>query len=382
MEPSRNPFRRFWNRSSRYFAKFGEDVSRYNMMLLRRSTIAFSALLAVYGPIVYFIFHNNLLSILYLIFGAMSLVFTLFAQLYGKKTQPQSSAVRVACILFMVVTLAFTACINVLPYPDNPSPFFPMAYILVSVLFLLPIWMIALTLTLSTAGYIVFILLLESPVAAVQDLFSAVTVWLLGFFFVYLVADLRLSEGERRMELEHISTTDPLTGLPNRRWVEASLPVSYRRCQMKGLPVSVMMMDVDNFKHYNDSFGHQAGDHCLAGMGRLLREFSAELGVFAARYGGEEFVFLLPGCTAEEAMGHAETLLRRIRTLDLPASCGCGGLTASLGVAAEALPDGDYPNLVRKADAALYHAKAWGKDRAFLYQPEIPEVEEVGESNV
>lgn len=382
MEPSSNPFRRFWNRSSRYFTKFGEDVARYNMTLLRRSTIAFSALLAVYGPIVYLIFRNSLLSSLYLIFGAVSLGFTLFALLYGRKIPPRPGLVRGACILFMIATLAFTACINILPYPDNPSPFFPMVYILVSVLFLLPIWVITLTLTLSTAGYISLVLLFETPTTAIQDLFSAVTVWLLGFFFIYLVTDLRLSEGERRMELEHISTTDLLTGLPNRRWVDESLPLAYRRCQLAGLPTAAIMLDVDNFKYYNDSFGHQAGDRCLTALGHLLREFSAELGIYAARYGGEEFIFLLPGCSAEEAMGHAEALLARIRTLDLPAACDCGGFTASLGVAVEERPDGlsSYPNLVRKADAALYQAKAWGKDRAFLYRPEIPDVGGAGES--
>ena len=382
MEASPNPFRRFWNRSSRYFTKYGEDVARYNLTLLRRSAVAFSALLAVYGPIVYFFFNNNLLTHLYLIFGVVSLAFTLFALFYGRKMPPQPSVMRVACVLFIVTPLAFTACINVLPYPDNASPFFPMVYILVSVLFLLPIWMITLTLTLSTAGYIVFILLFENPIAAVQDIFSAVTVWLLGFFFLYLVTDLRLSEGERRMELEHISTTDPLTGLSNRRWVEENLPLAYRRCQLAGLPTAAIMMDVDNFKRYNDSFGHQAGDRCLITLGQTIRDFSAELGIYSARYGGEEFIFLLPGCSSEEAMAHAEELLTRIRALDLSASCGCAAFTASLGVAAEERPDGQtsYPDLVRKADAALYQAKAWGKDRAFLYRPEMPNIGEIGEA--
>jgi diguanylate cyclase (GGDEF)-like protein len=151
--------------------------------------------------------------------------------------------------------------------------------------------------------------------------------------------------------LERVARTDDLTGLPNRRCWEEELPRELARASRDHKPLCVAMLDLDQFKLYNDSYGHQAGD-------RLLREAAAEwrstlrVSDLIARYGGEEFGVMLPGCPAHEAVQLVERL--RIATPE--------GQSCSAGVA---IWDGaeSATSLVGRADAALYVAKQAGRDR-------------------
>jgi len=157
--------------------------------------------------------------------------------------------------------------------------------------------------------------------------------------------------------LEEIAQTDALTNLPNRRaWDEELVRAVARSCRIDE-PLALAMVDVDDFKSFNDTFGHAAGDGFLAEAARCWRA-SLRVTDFLARYGGEEFAVLLPGCTCEQASALAE----RLRS-ETP-----GLLTCSIGVA---LFDGaeDPDSLVRRADAALYDAKRLGRDRVVTARP-------------
>jgi diguanylate cyclase (GGDEF)-like protein len=180
----------------------------------------------------------------------------------------------------------------------------------------------------------------------------------------------RLREGRSRLdtanetlrrqneELERLSVTDGLTGLYNRRRQMEMLATEVERSKRLSHVCAVLMMDVDNFKRYNDAHGHQAGDAVLRGLGAVLRETTREIDC-AARYGGEEFFVLLPETDVKEATEVAE----RIRT-QLKERIFLGGrVTISIGIAA--FPEhGDTPeDLIAAADAALYQAKKEGRDR-------------------
>jgi len=157
--------------------------------------------------------------------------------------------------------------------------------------------------------------------------------------------------------------TDPLTGLYNVAFFNERLALELRRARATHDPVSVVMFDLDHFKHYNDSHGHQAGNVALQQVAQLLRR-SGRRGDIVARYGGEEFVVLLYGSAREEAGRFAENARRAIEAHGFPGGEGqpLGRVTLSGGVAA--FPDDarDAESLVVAADVNLYRAKRRGRN--------------------
>ena len=171
----------------------------------------------------------------------------------------------------------------------------------------------------------------------------------------------------RAIETLHlISTQDGLTGIPNRRHFDETLGREWRRAARSRRPLSLLMLDIDYFKFFNDTEGHQAGDACLRNVALALSETLHRAGDMIARYGGEEFAVLLPETDAEHALQVGEALRRRVEALQLPhAASPLGIVTASIGVATAVPPrDGSgWGDFVRVADAALYDAKRLGRNR-------------------
>ena len=176
------------------------------------------------------------------------------------------------------------------------------------------------------------------------------------------LANLSLRE---RLRLQSIR--EPLTGLFNRRYLEESTPRELARCARRDLPLSLLMLDIDHFKAFNDLHGHAGGDALLAAFGKLLGGHSRGEDI-ACRYGGEEFTLILPEAPAEAALQRAEAIRReveamRVRHMDreLPR------VTVSIGVATFPA-DGDTPEvLMRAADEALYRAKHGGRNRVEVF---------------
>jgi diguanylate cyclase (GGDEF)-like protein len=159
-------------------------------------------------------------------------------------------------------------------------------------------------------------------------------------------------------ELERLSVTDGLTGLYNRRRLMETLTDETRRSQRLKHTFAVLMVDVDHFKKYNDSFGHQAGDTVLTKVAALLREATREVD-FVARYGGEEFLILLPETGMSEALDIAE----RIRTRIAAEVFHGRHMTVSIGVSEFPLHGENADQVVGAADEALYEAKREGRDK-------------------
>lgn len=164
--------------------------------------------------------------------------------------------------------------------------------------------------------------------------------------------------------LERLASTDGLTHLANRRTFDEALRYEIGRARRVGAPLSVVLIDVDHFKAFNDRYGHPEGDACLRRIGGVLLRTARRVGEVAARYGGEEFALLLPGVDATGATELAETARSAIRELHIPHADNASGLvTASFGVA-ELDPAGmDASAFLVAADAALYRAKSRGRDR-------------------
>jgi len=203
---------------------------------------------------------------------------------------------------------------------------------------------------------------------AVNLPFSAFTIMgfhlVLSFAFVAVVKE----ESERR----HIKAAqlDRLTGLGNRRRLDAQLDHAASDARTGGGALSVIMIDVDHFKSFNDRYGHPAGDACLqavaAGLAGCLTQQDQEV----MRYGGEEFTVLLRGVDEAAAVAIAETLRQAVRATKTPQEGAASGIvTISLGVATAHGAAVDAFALVAAADRALYRAKDDGRDRTVLYRP-------------
>lgn len=192
---------------------------------------------------------------------------------------------------------------------------------------------------------------------------------------------------QRTDELHRLAGVDGLTGIANRRTFDTALDHEWRRACRSKAPLSLLMIDVDHFKRYNDHYGHQAGDDCLRTVAGALAAALHRPGELVARYGGEEFSVILPACDQQTALRFADKLLKAVADLHIPhaASDTASEVTISLGVAsltldcaslAEQNPARNGPcpavescgegaaTLIAAADEALYQAKRAGRNRA------------------
>lgn len=176
----------------------------------------------------------------------------------------------------------------------------------------------------------------------------------------------KLNEANR--ELSRLSSVDGLTGIPNRRVFDDTLAREWRRAERRAAPISLLLLDIDHFKEYNDCYGHQAGDDCLRAVAASLDQALRRSSDLAARYGGEEFVIVLPETDTHGARNVAENVIEIVRGLGIEhaRSQTAPVITISVGVATSTPTRGDdsgWKALLGEADAALYRAKHNGRNR-------------------
>lgn len=175
--------------------------------------------------------------------------------------------------------------------------------------------------------------------------------------------------------LRELVFLDGLTGVANRRRFDETLPVEWRHCQRSSAPLTLLMLDIDHFKFYNDHYGHQAGDACLQQVAATLKRTFRRPHDLVARYGGEEFVCLMPHGDLATGQAQAEAIRADLTEQDIPhaASSTARRVTLSIGVAtAVADPDISVEALLAAADAQLYLAKKNGRDRVSAVELGIP----------
>jgi diguanylate cyclase (GGDEF)-like protein/PAS domain S-box-containing protein len=164
--------------------------------------------------------------------------------------------------------------------------------------------------------------------------------------------------------LTQLAATDGLTGLTNRRSFDGFLAREYAACE----EISVLLFDIDNFKGYNDTYGHQAGDRCLQAVAKVIGDATANSSGLSARYGGEEFAVVLPNISEDDALKVAEQVRLTVRALGLPNTAATRGyLTISVGIATRTRSTLGEAALVGEADVALYEAKRLGRNRSIVY---------------
>ena len=208
------------------------------------------------------------------------------------------------------------------------------------------------------AGSIIFVL---KNFGVVPHTFMSQHSWQMGALVEMILLSMTLSS--RMNELKHQSRTDPLTLLGNRRLFDDRLPIEFRHAREEQRPLSLLMLDIDNFKAYNDRHGHSVGDEAIKVVSSALRRY-ARKPLLACRYGGDEFCVILPGTGAEAAAKLAERLRANVE------SALANGTRITISVGYASLATNEFPShdkLFDAADAALYSAKEAGRNRVSAF---------------
>lgn len=218
---------------------------------------------------------------------------------------------------------------------------------------------------LVTIAYIVHSVLayyLKERPDFILDVFNGGAFTLVGIIIGEYERSVKLSNFEKDRTLIYQKDTDMLTELSNRRMLFERLTAIQ---ESHGALAGLFMIDIDHFKIYNDTLGHQAGDTCLKTLGKCFADFGAANGFEFYRYGGEEFCALTTTDSYDELRNHAEALRKAVESLSLPfASSEAGVVTISIGFAPHYYTQ-NYEVTVKQADDALYNAKRTGRNRIF-----------------
>ena len=184
---------------------------------------------------------------------------------------------------------------------------------------------------------------------------------------VHARVEMQMMNVKQRREIERLSMTDPLTGIPNRRGFDIHLEMEWAHAIRERLPISVLMLDVDHFKDYNDTYGHPQGDAILKAVANIIQASVKRAGDIAARIGGEEFAVLLPNTELGAALAVAERMRAEVEASNVPTQDGKPtSATVSIGAIAERpSPNSDASLFVAKADGCLYVAKESGRNCVF-----------------
>jgi len=195
---------------------------------------------------------------------------------------------------------------------------------------------------------------------------NGVTTALVGFIFD--ISERKKMEDvlvRLNQQLESFSFHDALTGLANRRMYDKTIEVEWARAERKQEPISLVVIDIDHFKEYNDCYGHAQGDECLVSVAKILNGVPSRATDLLARYGGEEFVLMLPNTDREAALEIAERCRAAVNEQQVPhaASSVSDAVTISCGVSTIVPSSGNYPSQIfNAADKMLYQAKQNGRN--------------------
>ncbi len=255
-------------------------------------------------------------------------------------------------------------------YPGNKAIIFPLLFVILPILFTDNLRNMAAFLIFIVTVYIIILVMYQDPAIWFQEMYNILALLVLALFIHWSMGreqclgylsraaneEMIVKLKTMKQELKHLSENDVLTGLSNRR----KLFQTMGRIESEALraPKGVMMLDIDQFKEYNDTYGHMEGDKCLQSFGRMLHRVEEQADIHFYRYGGEEFVGLFWGEQREALDQLAATVCSETHGIDL----GTVPITGSIGTAWCESVGKNYEQWIARADKAVYFSKRHGRD--------------------
>jgi len=348
-------------KSREYVELSAGDVAEHNLVTLRGLCFVNTFLVAGY-------FIRNML-----VLGSPALNVMFGAGIAGQLAfdavvflrQQRGPCVQRLCMVYSCTVMLFIIAISVYPYTDYPAVYFPLLLTASSIMY---IFTFGQTLFNAFAAVVVFNLLAASlktrEIYLTCDLAASIAGFIIAAVCVYYTTKLRVGDDAVKRRLSYMSSTDALTGLLNKASTDYICERYYEAAA--GLATcSLLVIDFDDFKKINDTYGHEVGDRVLKQFGSILRGAAAE-GDIAGRIGGDEFLMLMSGCADEKAVRRrafdiiekAASILDGI--ISLKVSCSVGASLCSSRKSS-------YHSALYRADRAMYAAKAAGKARCLIY---------------
>lgn len=352
---------------------YREEIDQYNIRILN----FFNALVLLLLVIVFFsgFFTRYVAPMQSVYIGTMAVT---LLEITADKLVLFRAGRRTDAAVFLCMTKIYAFCIlSGVNYSLNmPAVSFSVFMIVMSILFIvrsikMNIFNLGAALTFCVCSYIA-----KEPSVALADIYNCIVFYLVASIISYWIVTLRIGFIRNEKLLTIQRDTDILTTLPNRRRFNIYARDAFEAD--KDRRISILMMDIDHFKAYNDSKGHIAGDYCLECIGKTLRKFGETNGIFFARYGGEEFVAIDRNRGSKELEAIAQGIVDAIYVLGLPhESSDFKRITISVGYASQSdINAEDYIQLLACADEALYQAKRQGRNKIAGYHREVSKTEE------
>lgn len=354
-----------------YFYRFAQEIGYSNLHMMRSMSIFMLVISLFVIASTFTYFAEVSLRKIYIGIVILEIILLGFIQ-WVLKREFSSRVCTVLTVLHLCHMLAISGYIGVFYCKNEPALIYIVVLTISSMIFTLPTM-----LTMSSASICTIAVLIASYYVKARywfesDVLNGFAVLLFSFLFGWKINRVRAEEAfaradARRLnkELKKASITDTLTGLYNHRSFQDSYYEMFSRSSAQGVPLGVIMMDLDNFKSFNDTYGHVAGDDCLCKTAKAIAD-SVPNGAIVCRYGGEEFIVLLNEELCDEAKSIGEDIRRGVEALEIPHTCAVskvGVVTLSLGAYVGIPMKSDQPmNFVERADKAMYQSKAKGRN--------------------
>lgn len=351
-----------------FYIENKEELRDTNYRLLRKACIFSTFVCFVLFLLTLF---NSLVSELTTFYLGFSLFFALQTELVLTVVKTKKKLIPPCFYTFAAAVFTLVILAGTVYTPGLPAVTFHVFLMIIPILFVTrPVYPVLLSIG-ACAAFCIVTVLVKGPQSyyAQTDILNALCCCVVGIGLDLTIINLQLEYIDSKIHFRHQSATDELTGLPNRRSFDLYIEQNFTKCLKAEENLYVLMMDIDNFKSYNDTYGHVKGDECLRRVSAQLRETAKENGIFLARFGGEEFIAVATDISFKKLHSAAVQFVSSVADLEIPhEKSSLGKITVSLGFADLYQTNAaDYRKLLDCADTALYMAKANGKNQVHVF---------------
>lgn len=363
-----------------YYIDFETENMLKNLHVLQTASFSSLIMLVILLLVTPFIISSWSVTEVYYFFIPAAMGFYLFTLFYQRRERKSHFVVYYACNLYCLALIAYIMVIDIYPYPESPSSFFPLLLLVLPVIFIFKSRNIFSITVLAEIVYILLISRVKTGLIAENDIFNSLVALLFSFVVSTIVTNLRIRDNTAKLNYQKLSAMDELTGIANKAACERRIAEAIRKKKYQGHSC-LIVLDIDNFKGVNDTLGHQAGDAVLIQTGIVLRNLFLDRDI-VGRIGGDEFmIFIYDIEGQEDVKDKCGQLLENIREGVLERLSM--NITVSMGaVVFKEKPS--FDSLFGLADRALYDAKRCGKGQFVLtaYKAKTTGEEPVGQRKV